>query len=408
MKQKFWLLGLACLLLAAAPAAEPIVIEAKRILPLQREPEDSAAGRYDWGPAIMLDGDLYRMWWTRLGGPNNRWITYRGALPDGEPYEFGYPSRGDRIYYAESRDGLTWHATGDDFAGRTEQFGPDAPGPLLVLSPAESPQQRMHVGNPSVVKVEDTYYMYYEAPCQFVLTRDPAGKPKVGDEYHNQVFLAVSKDGRVWHHWPDDHSPQPVIAAPESNKKNERHRYGLGQPSACYLRGTYVLHYVESCTGPGDFIVRVEADNPFFRNPRTFQRSLVQVSRQPGIPAGSVARFAQTDVKFLQETWCLVRPAYGTGHFGILISRDGLFTNDAAARAPREVFPQVRVTDPRGTGYLERLYPRFLTDPPGCILVQDQRVAIYYSSGLGFKDKASTWRLHRCEIPREALTPAAR
>ncbi len=62
------------------------------------------------------------------------------------------------------------------------------------------------------------------------------------------------------------------------------------------------------------------------------------------------------------------------------------------------MFPQLRALDPRGTNYQERLYPRFLTDPRGQILVQDGCVAIYYASGLGFKDKAYTWDLHRCEV----------
>jgi hypothetical protein len=73
---------------------------------------------------------------------------------------------------------------------------------------------------------------------------------------------------------------------------------------------------------------------------------------------------------------------------------------------PREVFPQLRAPDPRGTNYEERLFPRFLTDPHGQILVQDGCVAIYYASGLGFKEKAYTWDLHRCEVETRLLKQA--
>jgi hypothetical protein len=103
-------------------------------------------------------------------------------------------------------------------------------------------------------------------------------------------------------------------------------------------------------------------------------------------------------VKYLGNKWWLARPAYGTGNLGLLASIDGVFGADAQARSPREVFPQLRVPDPRGAHYAERLYPRFLTDPHGQILVQDGCVVIYYAPGLGFKDKAYTWDLHRCEV----------
>jgi hypothetical protein len=163
---------------------------------------------------------------------------------------------------------------------------------------------------------------------------------------------------------------------------------------------------MDSCTGPGDLIVRVEADNPYFRNPRRFARSLAENSAQAGMPAGAVARFAQADVKYLAGEWWLARPAYGTGNFGLLTSSNGVFHADAQARKPAEVFPQLRAPDPRGTNYGEELYPRFLTDPHGRILVQDGCVAIFYASGLGFKDKAYTWDLYRCDVEAHLMEQA--
>lgn len=389
------------------PTTQPVYSAAK-IVALQSEAGDPVTGRYDWGPSVMRDGDLYRMWWVRLGGPNQKRFPYAGNLPDGERFEFTYPDRGDRIYYAESRDGLAWNIAGEDYAGKPEDFGPDSAGPLMVLAPAETDQQRMHVGTPTVIRVDGVFYMYYEAASRFILQRDKEGKPAVGNEYHNQVFLATSRDGRTWKHYPDNAQPQPIVPAPEANHLPGRQRYGLGQPSVCYRNGTYILHYVDSCTAPGDFIVRVEANNPYFRDARVFASSLADVAGDVRAPAGAVARFAQMDVKYRRGLWCLVRPAWGTARLGLLVSRNGLFEEDARSVMPGDVYPQVELSDPRGPAYRERLFPRFLTDPSGEIRIENENVIFYYSSGLGFKDKAYTWDLQRCELPAKTITDSAR
>ncbi len=394
--------------LLGAEASQPApgrIIEAQDILNLQREPEDPATGRYDWGPTVMFDDGRYRMWWVRLGGDNKDRFPYSTQLPDGQKFEFTYPDWGDRIYCAESRDGTHWPITGSDFAGPKSDFGPDATGPLRVLGPANSDQERHHVGCPSVVKVAGVYYMYYEAPCEYVVTRRPDGNIVVGDEYHNQVFVATSRDGKVWSKHPDNARPMPIVPAPDDNRKPDRHRYGLGQPSVFHRNGRFVMHYVDSCTAPGDFIVRIEADNPFFADARPHAPSIRPASSADRIPAGAVARFAQHDVKPLASRFYLVRPAYGTGNLNLLASRDGLFRPDAHALSPKDVFPQVHTPDPRGERYLERLYPRFLTTPEGEIWVQANRVTLYYASGLGFKGAAYTWDLHRCELNLSDLAP---
>lgn len=346
----------------------------------------------------MRDGRLYKMWWVRLGGANQQRFPYATTLPSGERFEFTYPDYGDRIYYAESTDGRTWNLTGPEYAGSVDAFGPDAPGPLLVLAPSESAGQRMHLGCPTVIKVKGTYYLYYETCGEFKVTQGPDGKISVGDEYHNQVFVATSNDGKRWRKHPDDHHPRPVIAAPESNKLFDRRRYGLGQPSVFYHKGRFVMHYVDSCNGPGDFIVRVDSDEPFFRKPRVFGRSLAEVAGDASIPPGAVARFAGTDVRYLDDTLYLLRAAWGTGNLGLLASRTGLFPADAHAKAPAEVFPQVSLKDPRGPQYRTRLYPRFLTDPEGTVLIENGRAIVFLTTGLGFKEAADTWDLARCEI----------
>lgn len=385
---------------SAAPAGA--VIDAQNSVAVQSEPEDAATGRYDWGPVVMRDGDLYKMWWTRLGGGREKRFPCNATLPDGAPVPFEYPDWGDRIYYAESKDGRTWRIGGEDFAGPPEAYGPDAAGPLQALRPSETRQQIHHVACPSVVKAGKAYYLYYEAPSEYAAARRPDGSAAVGDEYHNQIFVALSEDGRRWTKHPAEGAPQPIVPAPESNRTAGR-RYGLGQPSVFYRNGRFVMHYVDSCTGAGDFIVRLEADNPFFRNAIPFPKSLRPAGGSDGIPRGAVARFAQTDVRFLGDAFCLLRPAYGTGNVGLLASRGGVFKADADAAHPRDVFPQIRIRDPRGEAYTGRHAPRFLTGPAGEILVENGKVVLYYGSGMEDKGGAYTWDIHRCAVPVRAL-----
>jgi hypothetical protein len=381
-------------------------VEAENVLAPQTEPEKPGESRYDWGPDVMKDGDLYRMWWVRLGGENRERFPYVADLPDGSTFEFTYPDRGDRVYYAESRDGITWHLGGEDYTGPKADFGPDSSGPLRVLRPAEAPGERMHLGTPSVIKVDGTFYMYYEAAGEFAVKRNEQGDPAVLGEYHNQVFVASSPDGRNWTKHPSNENPVPIVKTPDTNKSPRRQRYGRGQPSVFYRDGTFVLHYVDSESCPGDYIVRIEADNPYFQDTRRFEKTLRPSDPGTRVPLGAVARFAQTDVKYLGDAIYLLRPAYGTGNLGILAGRDGLFPADADVWHPKDVLPQIRIQDPRGENYKERLFPRFLKNPHGEILVEEGRIVFFYGSGLGWKDLCHTWDIHRCEVPLEAIEKA--
>jgi hypothetical protein len=277
----------------------------------------------------------------------------------------------------------------------------------MVLGPSETEEERNHIGDPSVIRVAGIWYMYYEAPCAWALSRRPDGSVAVGDEFRNQVFVATSSDGLLWRKHPDDARPRPIVAAPPADIR--RPRYGIGQPSVFHRGGKFVLHCVDSSTAPGDWIVRIEADDPFFRTARRLPTSLAAA----GAPPGAVARFAQADVRSLGDLTVLVRPAYGTGNLGILVSRDGTFDADRSAVHPAEVFPQIRIADPRGPGYRERLFPRLLTGPGGEIILRGGLATVFHGSGLGFKEKAWSWDIHRCEVDigealRAAGSPPAR
>lgn len=380
----------------------PLVLQATNPLVLHQEPE-TVDTPYDWGPVVMRDGPLYRMWWVRWGGEGKHRFPYVASLPDGATWSFTYPDRGDRIYYAESRDGRTWHLDGPEFSGPPETYGPDAPGPLIALSPAETSMERMHLGTPAVIKVAGVFYMYYEAASDFVAVRDASGEPQVLGEYHNRVFLATSSDGRVWRKYPTDDAPAPIVDTADTNHRPGEQRYGRGQPSVYFRDGLFVLYYVHSHDCPLDFVIRLEADNPWFRNARVFPRTLQPQVVTGCVPAGACARFAQMDVKYLGEWIYLLRPAYGTGNLGLLASADGFFESDADLVHPRDAYPQVLTHDPRGPNYLERLFPRFLIEPEGEIAVEGDHVVLFYGSGRGWKELAYTWDLQRSDLPLAEL-----
>lgn len=353
-------------------------------------------GGYDWGACVMADKGLYRMWWTRPSPRSTNTHPYR-VKHLGKWVEIPCPARGDRIYYSESADGRTWRLGDEPGPGSVRT----AEDPEIILTPSETAAQRRHVGCPSVVKVRGTYYMYYEAPSEFEVRTNAFGYLEVGQEYQNQVFLATSLDGRHFRKWPSDTAPTPVIAAPEENLAPGRHRYGRGQPSIAYRKGKFVLHYVDSCAWWPDTIVRVESEDPYFRTPEYFRGGLVAPdSRRRLPPDGAVAKFAQTDVAWSGEYWVLVRPVYGTGAFGLLASRDGVFRCDDASNDPRHCPVKVAVPDARGPAFLARMYPRFLRTPHGELVRDDDTVSVFCGSGRsdGPGWPPSTWDIHRVDI----------
>lgn len=153
-------------------------------------------GVYDWGHSIIKDGDTYKMWWTR-------------ACPM------------DTIWYAESTDMKNW----------TNQ--------QMVFKIYQNTEWiKYMLGWSDVIKVDGTYYMYFEAPA----THDSQG------EYNNNVFVATSTDGIHFEMYPSNENPEPVIKTPEDIAQNER-RYGVGQPDAFYKDGYFYVYYTDAATG---------------------------------------------------------------------------------------------------------------------------------------------------------------
>ena len=92
-----------------------------------------------YAPDILIENDTYRH------------VVWRSRARDGH----------DRILYAESKDGLRWERKG-----------------LAVEDPSAN-----HVNDPSVVKVGDTYFMYFT---------------RAGTGVVDEIALATSPDGIKW------------------------------------------------------------------------------------------------------------------------------------------------------------------------------------------------------------------
>jgi len=149
---------------------------------------------WNYGPSIMLDEDRkYKMWWCG------------GDLNEGDMLV-------DHIWYATSDDGFNWE------------------NPQVVLG-STGGQEGVHTCDPSVVKADNTYYLYYTSDSPSVHAKD------------NQIFLATSTDGIHWNKYPSNDNPQPVIAC-----ENPNGSYCAGQSSVLYKDGKF-LHYFSDTNG---------------------------------------------------------------------------------------------------------------------------------------------------------------
>ena len=374
-----------------------------KVYRVQVEEKPDPTGGYDWGPCVMKDGDIYRMWWTRPCARTDKTLPFETTDDKGGPLKFQYSIRGDRIFYAESRDGYSWHLNGNGDEVSVDAYGPDSPTPVIVLTPSESRWEKRHLGTPSVVKVDGAFYLYYEAPAAFQVRTDESGKPAEGQEYHNQVFLATSKDGRHWTKWPSNDAPQPIIKTPASNLEPGRRRYGLGQPTVCYKDGRFILHYVDACTWWPDTIIRLESTDPTFRGAKPIMNGLVnKLGLENPPPPGAVAKFAQTDICRLGDSFYLVRPVYGTDRIAILRSTSGVFWSDDQSHDHIHVPRQIALHDPRGAKYRGRLFPRFLRTPHGQIVGDETHFTVFYGSG--DVDSTEYWPPHTWDICRADIT----
>jgi hypothetical protein len=163
---------------------------------------------YNYAPAVMLENGKMRTWWCSQMG---------SAKPNG-----------DDILYSE---------------------GPTADGPFstarAVLSGSGGSFDAMHTCDPSLIKVGDTYYMYY------------TGASRDNHANGSSVGVATSKDGMSWTRANGGQS----ILGPSGDVIREN-TYGAGQQSAIYLDGWIYLLFTDTTgyaavsNGAGQYVLR--------------------------------------------------------------------------------------------------------------------------------------------------------
>ncbi|WP_414638521.1 beta-xylosidase [Actinophytocola sp.] len=167
---------------------------------------------YDYAPSVLLDGGRYRMWWcSQLGVAN---------------------PAGDDIVMAEAR------SMDGPFAG------PDGKRATPIFSGRPGGFDAMHTCDPSVVRVDGVYYMYYTGAA--------------GDHAHgNAIGLAVSRDGRVWSRVNEG---KPIVRS--ARHVSNGNTYGAGQPSVLFLGDKFYLMFTDTTgegagrNGAGQFVLR--------------------------------------------------------------------------------------------------------------------------------------------------------
>jgi hypothetical protein len=171
--------------------------------------------KYDYAPTVMKDGKVFKMWW--LGRIDN-------SVPGFED---------DNVYYSESTNGVNWS------------------NPISVLKPSHNDLgvYGYHVGNPSVVKVDNIYHMYLSTGNG---AKTPSGTVIPG----NAVGYSSSRDGKTW-------SRVKVIKEPFNPKNTCCGNYGAGEPSVVFLNSFFYMAYIDSTgkrsnatNGSGIYIIR--------------------------------------------------------------------------------------------------------------------------------------------------------
>ena len=177
---------------------------------------------YDYVPTVMLDG-VYRMWWC-------------GGIA------------GDYVLYAEasSLDG-PWHAHGSSVTGSHD----------VAFQPTGNPADfdGVHTCDPSVVRVDGTYYLYY------------GGLGGAGSIGTTAIGVATSADG---YHFSRLNGGRAIVQ-PARDYHTVPNQYGAGQPSVAYVDGYYYLTFTDSTgrganpvNGAGQFVLR--SQDPVFQS----------------------------------------------------------------------------------------------------------------------------------------------
>lgn len=206
----------------ATPTADAQVCSTNYVVGPAR-PDTAIIARYGWdyAPSVMQDGQ-YRVWWC------------------GADYEYS----GDAIVYA----------TAQSLTGPWSQ-----PQKVMSASLVPGTFDQVHVCDPSVIRVEGTYYLYYSGHNDVFYPSPNARTTEIG--------VATSQDGI---NWTRANGGQPIIVAargvthPDFPALHQAGRtYGAGQPSVTYVNGRFYLVYTDSTgcasneiNGAGQYVLR--------------------------------------------------------------------------------------------------------------------------------------------------------
>lgn len=167
---------------------------------------------YNYAPSVLVEDGTVRMWWCS---------QYTAAEPAGDDILYATASSVDGPY-----------------------TGPGGGSPAAVFSGNPGGFDAVHTCDPSVLRVDGTYYMYYTGAAD--------------DRTHgNSIGLATSPDGV---HWTRAGGGAPIVEpAHDVHRDNV---YGTGQPAAVYLGGWFYLMFTDTtgadagANGAGQFVLR--------------------------------------------------------------------------------------------------------------------------------------------------------
>lgn len=172
------------------------------------------AAPYNYAPTALFDGGRYRTWLC-------------SQLP-------GVGPPGDDILYADAPN----------------PNGPYPPGAPVYTGGGDG-FDASHTCDPSVIRANGTYYLYY------------TGSPVENHDRSNSIGVATSQDGVHWTRYGHDHA----IVGPSGDQLRDN-KYGVGQPAAVYLDGWFYLMFTDTTgraagwNGAGQFVLR--SKDPFF------------------------------------------------------------------------------------------------------------------------------------------------
>ena len=304
--------------------------------------------RYDWGQSIIWDEEdgLYKKWWCRH-------------------------SRYDSIWYAESYDLKNWFNA-----------------QKVMYPESNTTWIKLHVGKPSVLKINGEYKMWFEAPATL----------NGWKEFDNNVFYATSQNGINWEIYSKNGEPYPVIRMSdeqmaESWEASQREDgsgygyYGFGQPSVTYKDGLYYVYYTHTLFEGDRFYVTTSTDGINFESE----------GREVFTRAGSGVKYNELTGKFMMAY------EYTTGRNSkvyYMESTDGYkftYSNYTEASSNQNVLST-------GAGFV-RGYPDFVGNGEGHVTTHT--VYVSYMEGT-MADGGNDWRQysHTWDIHIAAFNPA--